>query len=198
MDQGELQALRAIIVSDRRPWPVVTTWRSRYIVDVRFGPSERAEADALADAVRELGFEATVGEKLALSEGLAAEAAKILVLVVTHPLEVAGAIVVVNNAAKGIAELSDRAKKLYEKLRPFAKRKADETPALKLPILHAWLDSTYGKNKWRYDREALEIKPIAEVTLFHFIEEVSGETVLVRIGNDDTVVKLPAEWLATK
>jgi hypothetical protein len=159
---------------------------SRPLVELHFRPTQLAEMQSLAEAARELGFEATEAKKLALSENLAAEAATWGVLIIV------GGATLIDNVAK-VLEVPANVRKIREKLRPFFSRAHDISPVLQLEPVHRWLNSKYGE-RWRYDPQKISGKTIVNVTVFLVEEQISGNRHLLAVEGD-TVEELPESWL---
>jgi hypothetical protein len=145
LDEASMQALRAILVSDDRPWPRVTMPAAQeYVAELRF-PKGSGEAQALTVLARTLGFEVTIGDRLALSEAASVEAAHILVLTIKG----LGGAAATLAALKAAVELPESLRKLREALRPYFGRASDLAPALQLDVVKNWLDTKYGATNWR-------------------------------------------------
>jgi hypothetical protein len=85
LDENTLQALEAILRSDRRPWPKLLVGGTE-IAELHFPRKLHANAREVADAARELGFEVELLEKGQLRESVTSAGLEVLILVIKGAL----------------------------------------------------------------------------------------------------------------
>jgi hypothetical protein len=184
MNDETLHALEVILRSDRRPWRTVTR-EDDELAELHFPGKLRAEAEAIAEQARELGFEVEVRDGALIQESVTSAGLDVILLVIKGVIYGGAALIAVNSAVKAANELPDGIRKLREKIRPYLSRAAQLAPGLQLDPVNRWLDDRYGAKQWMYDPDKVEVKQIAEVTVFYIKEERSGTMLLLAVEGDD-------------
>lgn len=188
IDEDTKQAVRVILSSDARPWrPLSDLIGGRYIEIVL----PESEAQAVAQAVRDLGLQVVEGEPLAKSLG--AEIHKVVELLIDY----APKVFAVTGGVKSVLEIPDTLRKLREKIGPYLGRTRDFAPQIQLPVVAGWLDRTYGSKKWKVDSLRVEVKIIGKTLVFLVPEMTSGKTHLLVLVGDD-VEELPRDLIPKK
>ncbi len=183
--------VRAILQGDRRPWKTLSDDDDK-LAELHFPLASRAEAHQLADSVRTIGFEITESEREYLAESLGAEAHKFIEVVIHFaPVALKGI-----GATKLLLDTPEMYRKLRNKIAPVLGRLKARVLGAKLqfPLVEDWLNRTYGEGKWNVDPSKIEVKAIADVTLFIVPERRTENLHLLAVDGDE-IEELPLEWL---
>jgi len=191
IDEETKQVVRVVVSSDTRPWrPLSDLFGGRYI-EIDLPESAATEAQAVAQAARDLGLDVLEGEPLAKSFG--AEVQKVIELLIDY----APKVFTVASGVKSVLEIPDTLRKLREKIGPYLGKTRDFAPQLQLPVVAGWLDRTYGPKKWKVDSLRVQVKVIGKTLVFLVPESTTRKTHLLVLVGDD-VEELPQDLLPKK
>jgi len=177
-----LDDVRTILAQDQRQW--ARLWDDRFaLAEVAFDVTERQAADALKSELEAEGYSAEIVGQVALSiDGLE----QIIVWIEKHGEAIR--LVLEGFAATGY--LIPKAKGLLVRLRGLGRR-VDAHPILLLEDVLSWMNARYGSGNWRFDPEAIDVKPIGSIKVLAVTELESGaKHLLVVEGVDAKLTEL--------
>jgi hypothetical protein len=190
IDEETKQVVRTALSSDARPWWSLSGFESAYI-EIEFPESAAGEAQAVAEAARDLGFAATEGEPLAKSlGGVAHKAISLFIEYGPHILNFASNV-------KTMLEIPDTVRKLRNKIAPYLGKADKFAPQLQLPLLVGWLDRAYGPENWKVDPLLVQLQIIGKVMVFVVPESTSGRR-HVLVAHGDEIEEFPGDLLPKK
>ncbi len=193
IDRPTVEALKAILALDPRPWRTLAEGSPDQLAELHFPISLRPVVAELERNIGAFGFETDAVERGVIRESAAAAGLEIIVLTI----KAGAAVVGLNAALKAANELPDNVRRLRDKLKPHLLRAAELSPAVQLDAVHRWLDGTYGPKRWKYDPDQVEAKQFADVMVFHLTEENTGTAHLLAV-KADIIQQIPLDWLPAR